>query len=414
MTVEEKRCSFNFNMSEVIAVVMPTGKSTRQDSVSHIKRHKLANCNVPLVHGKPNPPINVRNRLTTHQRNHSLDFRYNIYIYELLKNIHSNDRKITCRRSMGILLPPVPQTSGTTLHHRNRSLDSALQRIPEVDVTPSPECETNPTPKVARPTIPTAATTTTTNSCKVVRRSSREREDLASLGSDDSGILCGSDSGSSDSTNNVTTTRESSVDHLHSRESLNSALSQAGDMDCVDINVDIDYENRPVGSLLTDNTSKETNVARELLSLTRDQVEVSSTMVDRELTGSAAMSLCCGATVQPDTESSMKKQPEIHRQETSQPKPSEGCLLRLFESQVFDMSMAVSYLFNSKEPGVQSYLGMYIFVIVEVKLLSVLILGNKLFSFPYQDVDFYLPQLVLMYITLPDVTDVLNPYLVHR
>lgn len=56
--------------------VTPSGGSTRQESVAHIKRHKLANCNVPLVHGRSNPPINTRNRLTTHQRNHSLDFRY--------------------------------------------------------------------------------------------------------------------------------------------------------------------------------------------------------------------------------------------------------------------------------------------------------------------------------------------------
>ena len=51
---------------------------------------------------------------------------------------------IPVHRSMGILLPPVSQvTTVTTLtmHHRNRSLDSALQRIPEVDITPSPECE---------------------------------------------------------------------------------------------------------------------------------------------------------------------------------------------------------------------------------------------------------------------------------
>lgn len=32
-------------------------------------------------------------------------------------------------------------------------------------------------------------------------------------------------------------------------------------------------------------------------------------------------------------------------------------LLRLFESTLFDMSMAITYLFNSKEPGVQSYIG---------------------------------------------------------
>ncbi|CAH0605757.1 unnamed protein product [Chrysodeixis includens] len=71
-------------------------------------------------------------------------------------------------------------------------------------------------------------------------------------------------------------------------------------------------------------------------------------------------------------------------------------LLRLFESKLFDMSMAISYLFNSKEPGVQTYL------------------ANKLFSFPYEDVDFYLPQIATMYIEMSDVADVLKPYLVHR
>ncbi|XP_015606291.1 phosphatidylinositol 4-kinase beta isoform X2 [Cephus cinctus] len=384
-------------MSEVVTVTMPTGGPTCQETVAHIKRHKLANCNVPLVHGRPNPPNNVRNRLTTHQRNHSLDFR-----------------------SMGILLPPVPQVTATTLtlHHRNRSLDSALQRIPEVDVTPSPECETGPAP--------------TTKTVPSIKCRSREREDLASLGSDDSGILCGSDSGSSDTAN--VTTRESSVDHLHSRESLDSSLSQAGDMDSVDVvdgdesvmsvspielipsdSLPKDYENVddrvPTEHETSDHSPKELPngdyLPKELQnrecsskeprnnqtntgSYHQNSLEVA---VQREVAG-AAMTLCCG-TGQPDAET-VKKQPEIRRQETAQPKPSEGCLLRLFESQIFDMSMAISYLFNSKEPGVQSYL------------------GNKMFSFPDNEVDFYLPQLVLMYIQLHDVTEVLYPYLVHR
>ena len=33
-------------------------------------------------------------------------------------------------------------------------------------------------------------------------------------------------------------------------------------------------------------------------------------------------------------------------------------LLRLFQSKLFDMSIAITYLFNSKEPGVQTYIGM--------------------------------------------------------
>lgn len=84
---------------------------------------------------------------------------------------------------------------------------------------------------------------------------------------------------------------------------------------------------------------------------------------------------------------------QISAAETSKNK---DFLLRLFESKLFDMSMAISYLFNSKEPGVQTYL------------------ANKLFSFPYEDVDFYLPQLATMYIEMGDVADVLRPYLVHR
>lgn len=83
----------------------------------------------------------------------------------------------------------------------------------------------------------------------------------------------------------------------------------------------------------------------------------------RDLAG-AALTLCCG-TGQPDVETTVNSQPHVQTEETKQPKPSEGCLLRLFESQVFDMSMAISYLFNSKEPGVQSYLGKLSFALLK-------------------------------------------------
>lgn len=80
-------------------------------------------------------------------------------------------------RSMGILLPPVSQvTTKITSHQRNRSLDSALQRIPEVDVTPSPEYENAP-----------ATTPALENEDK---SKTQNKEDLTSLGSDDSGIIC--------------------------------------------------------------------------------------------------------------------------------------------------------------------------------------------------------------------------------
>ncbi|XP_052474110.1 phosphatidylinositol 4-kinase beta-like isoform X2 [Carassius gibelio] len=75
----------------------------------------------------------------------------------------------------------------------------------------------------------------------------------------------------------------------------------------------------------------------------------------------------------------------------------QSLLLRLFESKLFDISMAISYLYNSKEPGVQAYI------------------GNRLFSFRNEDVDFYLPQLLNMYIHMDeDVGDAIKPYVVHR
>lgn len=45
---------------------------------------------------------------------------------------------------------------------------------------------------------------------------------------------------------------------------------------------------------------------------------------------------------------------------TSQPK--NFWLMRLFQSSLFNMSIAIGYLFNSKDPTVQSYLGSRLFV----------------------------------------------------
>lgn len=77
-------------------------------------------------------------------------------------------------------------------------------------------------------------------------------------------------------------------------------------------------------------------------------------------------------------------------------KPKESFLLRLFTSELFDMPIAINYLFFSKEPGVITYI------------------GNRMFSFPDMDVDFYLPQLVSMYVHHSEVAEALHPYLVHR
>ncbi|OWK04602.1 PI4KB [Cervus elaphus hippelaphus] len=97
-----------------------------------------------------------------------------------------------------------------------------------------------------------------------------------------------------------------------------------------------------------------------------------------------------GATVASGTAKGARKR----RQNNS---AKQSWLLRLFESKLFDISMAISYLYNSKEPGVQAYI------------------GNRLFCFRNEDVDFYLPQLLNMYIHMDeDVGDAIKPYIVHR
>ncbi|KAL7051140.1 hypothetical protein ACKWTF_004350 [Chironomus riparius] len=208
------------------------------------------------------------------------------------------------KRSMGILLPPVSQVTNTrinmTQHHRNRSLDSALQRIPEVEVS-SPNAESENTlctnsmlgqPSVCSTTttssdeneklsteavtdchetsidinkstnesdtppsekVKTAADDVSSNNqtiiknCNTVTRKqnhqimackdseSKKREDLTSLGSDDSGILCGSEEADQRSLNN-----------RRSRESLDSGENDNSENEeCIELvettSMDEDY-----------------------------------------------------------------------------------------------------------------------------------------------------------------------------
>lgn len=330
-------------MSEVAAAL------ARQPDAALLKRQKLgcsASINVPPVHGRPSPnpaQLHMRTRLSNHQRNLSLDFR-----------------------SMGILLPPVSQvTTGPNLtaHHRNRSLDSALQRIPEVDVTPSPECDAD------RSVTGRVQCSSSAVDKPCVNGKPNNREDLTSLGSDDSGILCGSDSDVN------ATTRESSVEQLaaHSRESLSDREARLSDSD----------------------HSRESFSERETRPSDSDHdMEGDCDLSEVGVNGRE----CCDAEHSCDEASECSivaaNGPSDHT--NPPPEAAKSFLLRLFESKLFDMTMAITYLFKSKEPGVQSYI------------------GNKMFSFPDVDVDFYLPQLVSMYIQMHDVAEVIHPYLVHR
>lgn len=95
-------------------------------------------------------------------------------------------------------------------------------------------------------------------------------------------------------------------------------------------------------------------------------------------------------------ESSTEKDPLQSPSTASSPPATQSWSMRLFQSKLFNMSIAIHYLFNSKEPGVQAYL------------------GNKLFSFPDEEVDFFLPQLINMYIQMEDLSDALHKYFLYR
>ncbi|KAM6967967.1 phosphatidylinositol 4-kinase beta isoform 2-T2 [Aplochiton taeniatus] len=106
---------------------------------------------------------------------------------------------------------------------------------------------------------------------------------------------------------------------------------------------------------------------------------------------------CEAARVEEDLEALLPSSVKSARRRQRHNPSKQSWLLRLFESKLFDVSMAISYLHNSKEPGVQAYI------------------GNRLFSFRHEEVDFYLPQLLNMYIHMDeDVGDAIKPYVVHR
>ena len=71
-------------------------------------------------------------------------------------------------------------------------------------------------------------------------------------------------------------------------------------------------------------------------------------------------------------------------------------LLRLFDSTVCTVSIIISYLFSSKEPIVQQFL------------------GKKLFDYSYEELDFYLPQLINMYIHIQSISSVIHDYITMR
>lgn len=226
----------------------------------------------------------------------------------------------------------------------------------------------------------------------------KNREDLTSLGSDDSGILCSSEGD--------TTTRESSVEQLtsieHSRESLDSTVASSSTSEesvavkQVKEEVPLPLTKRILMSKKITFFSKKTSKDSEALPKLKDNAEENcpSSLERRDSESETEGHLVADKAVEFQQQSSDAN--SITSYENSRYSDGKSFLLRLFECESFDMSMAIIYLSNSKEPGVQSFI------------------ANKLFDFPDSEVDFYLPQLVCMYLQMPDVAEVIHPYLVHR
>ncbi|KAG7162169.1 phosphatidylinositol 4-kinase beta-like [Homarus americanus] len=441
---------------------------------------------------RPPPPhaSSARKHRPNHQRNLSLDFR-----------------------SMGIVLPPLPALTYSGSHQRNRSLDSVLQKIPEVEGGDTPQhppannpplkpslsftFSDAPSFKLRSDPCRTRALVTSTVGHPVVVKREKDRYDQSSLGSDDSGI-CSSEG---DNTREPSTERARSADCLDVvclssdcevksvySETLDSevnmeepeidSVSEGGDLgdqtlveDAGDISpsdttvtesMDSPLENSfgdrpahsPIRDLLnesqaisevhscsselqepseeiknnimsteyrepSDEVSKTCNISgassftfntRSGSSHTASTGSSGVGAVSKNSSGGASASgssstngasavsgssgvgssnSSCASSVAGTSTSSASAciKPKLDE------KPS--LLLRLFESKMFDMSMAMSYLYKCKEPGVQQYI------------------GNRLFSMPPNESHFFLPQLVNMYVQTYEIAEVLHPFLVH-
>ncbi|KAK8739035.1 hypothetical protein OTU49_003802 [Cherax quadricarinatus] len=441
------------------------------------------------VHGgstsarRPLPPHaqSARKHRPNHQRNLSLDFR-----------------------SMGIVLPPLPALTYSGCHQRNRSLDSVLQKIPEVESGDTPQhppvnnpplkpslsftFSDAPSFKLKGDSCRTRTLVTTSTVCHpVVVKQEKDQYDQSSLGSDDSGI-CSSEG---DNTREPSAERARSADCLDVAclgsdcevksvysETLDSetnmeepeldSVSEGGDLgdqtliedagdispsdttvtESMDSPLDTSLCDRPSHSPLKDLVNQlqdvtevhkcspeitEPNGEMKIKCLSTEFREQSAegcrgcsnsgvsscvTNTKSDVICTASSGSCTGAVPKSSSNcagvagnnissgscvkgsnsgsgsagtSTITVSAPIKTKLDEKP----SLLLRLFESKMFDMSMALSYLYKCKEPGVQQYI------------------GNRLFSMPPSESHFFLPQLVNMYVQTFEIAEVLHPFLVH-
>ena len=96
------------------------------------------------------------------------------------------------------------------------------------------------------------------------------------------------------------------------------------------------------------------------------------------------------------TPSSTVKSPMVPTSNSEHLAEKHPGLLRLFDSNVCTVSIAIGYLFSTKEPTVQQYI------------------GRKLFEYSHDEIDFYLPQLLNMYIHIQSISKEIHPYITTR
>ncbi|GAB6028268.1 Phosphatidylinositol 4-kinase beta [Chamberlinius hualienensis] len=298
-------------------------------------------------------------------------------------------------------------------HHRNRSLDSVLQiPIHNFIATTTNACLTHPHSSAASVKCPTvghrrvgslgvahrtslaigstvasvtvnppasntdvlvlSATNGVSGSPPPVphRAINGKDNDQSSMGSDDSGICTSDDNDRPEGSVNIEEVRE-------------DAVISAMEIDLVDVQPNCDEQN------LFQHISEQL------------QIDCNGEEDETEMEHSNPVSPSCQLPNLVNPLLLGKGRFMSHKRSSAVPEsiaapPKESWLLRLFESKLFDMSIAIMYLFNSKEPGVQTYL------------------GNRMFSFPDHETDFYLPQLANMYVHMGDVAEAIHPYLVSR
>ncbi|NWR40303.1 PI4KB kinase, partial [Tachuris rubrigastra] len=155
-------------------------------------------------------------------------------------------------------------------------------------------------------------------------------------------------------------------------------------------------------SVITEGVSELTLIDTEVAQKACEEVLEKVKLMHRDVPNGESCEIRClddppGSGIREEEEEGAANTVKTARRRQKNNSAKQSWLLRLFESKLFDISMAISYLYNSKEPGVQAYI------------------GNRLFCFRHEDVDFYLPQLLNMYIHMDeDVGDAIKPYIVHR